>query len=969
MNPKERARDSKRVKKTDKELKASRQAAPGQVDIDHSKLLDLFDRVDKEELRTICFLLRIDYDNLRGEGKKSKARELIIRLENQGRLRELVEVGKREHPNIQWDDVLQTTKKVSPERPRKDYPSPPAPPHNFTGRDAELSALREVLTSSDTPQAIVGMRGVGKTALARQLADQIKDDFPGGVFWADLPANGGDPLAILADWAGLCGRGDYVRDFRTTKARAQAMRGVLDRWGREWGRLLVVLDDVQPDWLKGAQSLQDACPSGTALLLTTCDEELALVLNAVPYPLGVLPLYQALELLATDILAGRGVVEQEPEVARQLAEEVGRLPLALELVGKQAHKRARKQGWRLAELLKQVQDRLIEVKDGVIKDALQIKGQLGLTATFSLSYDALDSDQQRRLFRTLGIFAHAPFAVEHVAAVLGWEKQKTEDELDELVTLSLVQWEQDEKVAEKGRDGEEESTRYTLHSLLRDYAAAQLKVSGEYSATRSAYTDHYLTCARKHKDKYTVLETEHQNLVHTLKQFWERVEEEQATGQYIEMLNHLRGYLLDKGWWLDYRRHAEQAYTVACDLGAWRLAAQQSSEVVDAYSPEGWWDRGDLEVADSWVVKAEEAIDCFERRQNRVSEAAGDWVTSQEKRLDNRDANWWRAYVCRLRGKLAMRRYEYKESRLHFEDGLQLLDESASGSTAITKLLREHLYIFLAKLEMRYNNQDSVDDVRRYDTVLEHLRRALKNAEERGDEENQAVIKITMAELMIWWDEWDGAAQVLDEISTSKFTGRYELSAEHLALQAFVHQHKSKGASNYAKKLELLNTAIENAEESLRRLKRTPTSEYFIHFCDTYLLLAGLHRCRRNVVGCGNEDNRKFNDYLSGAWRLIDVRKTSRGDDVGEFSLDNPDACYERACYEVMAVEDLSASKVDICRLLSDAVLPQPGWYNRAKTDFRLETFQQDKRQWKIFDEMVKEGIKLSPDIIGGRED
>ena len=46
-------------------------------------------RFDLEELRTLCHDLNVDFDNLRGEGKVSKARELVLFMERRDRLDEL----------------------------------------------------------------------------------------------------------------------------------------------------------------------------------------------------------------------------------------------------------------------------------------------------------------------------------------------------------------------------------------------------------------------------------------------------------------------------------------------------------------------------------------------------------------------------------------------------------------------------------------------------------------------------------------------------------------------------------------------------------------------------------------------------------------------------------------------------------------------------------------------------------------
>jgi len=67
-------------------------------------------RYDLEELRTLCFRLSVDYDSLRGEGKMGRARELIQLLDRRGRIPELVEIIKRQYPDVTFDQ--QTTGKT-----------------------------------------------------------------------------------------------------------------------------------------------------------------------------------------------------------------------------------------------------------------------------------------------------------------------------------------------------------------------------------------------------------------------------------------------------------------------------------------------------------------------------------------------------------------------------------------------------------------------------------------------------------------------------------------------------------------------------------------------------------------------------------------------------------------------------------------------------------------------------------------
>jgi hypothetical protein len=65
------------------------------------------DRFSAEELRTLCFDLDVDFDDLRGEGKMTKVRELITYLERRHRIADLVKTGKQIRPDIPWDSIVE----------------------------------------------------------------------------------------------------------------------------------------------------------------------------------------------------------------------------------------------------------------------------------------------------------------------------------------------------------------------------------------------------------------------------------------------------------------------------------------------------------------------------------------------------------------------------------------------------------------------------------------------------------------------------------------------------------------------------------------------------------------------------------------------------------------------------------------------------------------------------------------------
>lgn len=69
----------------------------------------LTERFDESELRTLCFDLGIEYENLPGLGKADKARELVAYSERHDHISDLVRVGKKQRPDIPWAETLETT--------------------------------------------------------------------------------------------------------------------------------------------------------------------------------------------------------------------------------------------------------------------------------------------------------------------------------------------------------------------------------------------------------------------------------------------------------------------------------------------------------------------------------------------------------------------------------------------------------------------------------------------------------------------------------------------------------------------------------------------------------------------------------------------------------------------------------------------------------------------------------------------
>lgn len=114
-----------------------------------------------EELKTLSFDLQIDYEEIAGDTKSSKIRELVVLLQRQDRLHKLVEIASKNRPNVIWPDPgLKTVScpyqgLAAFQETHSQY---------FFGRNAFTSQLFEAIHKQKFT-AIVGPSGSGKSSI------------------------------------------------------------------------------------------------------------------------------------------------------------------------------------------------------------------------------------------------------------------------------------------------------------------------------------------------------------------------------------------------------------------------------------------------------------------------------------------------------------------------------------------------------------------------------------------------------------------------------------------------------------------------------------------------------------------------------------------------------------------------------------------------------------------------------------
>jgi predicted ATPase/DNA-binding CsgD family transcriptional regulator len=341
---------------------------------------------------------------------------------------------------------------------------------SFVGRADELAAV-ERLVRSERLVTLTGAGGAGKTRLAGQVAADLADNWPDGVWWVDLgPVT--EPALVAETTASTIG----VMVEPVGGARRALSLQLRDR------RVLVCLDNCE--------HLLDASAQLAETMLRTCPH--VSVLTTSREPLGVagevvwrVPSLQEEEAVALFVDRASRVrpwftLDATNEAAvRTLCRRLDGIPLAVELAA------AWLRTLTPAQIAAGLDDRF----------ALLVRGPRGaarrqqtLAASMDWSHDLLD-ETDRVVFRRLGVFTGG-FALDAARTVCADGQEGGVAESDVLTALGgLVD---KSLVVVDEREGE---ARYRLLETIRQYAVDKLAAVGEREAASDRHLSYFLGLA------------------------------------------------------------------------------------------------------------------------------------------------------------------------------------------------------------------------------------------------------------------------------------------------------------------------------------------------------------------------------------------------------------------------------------------------------------------------------------------
>jgi transcriptional regulator with XRE-family HTH domain len=341
------------------------------------------------------------------------------------------------------------------EWPLHDPAIPLQPAIHLVGRGRERARLSNRLTAPGTV-ALTGLPGVGKTALAIELAhdQEIQAHFHDGILWGTL---GPEPnmLGLLSRWGAMLGiSSTEMASLSDSEAWAMALHRAIGSRS-----LLVVIDDT---WrVEDAVTLKVGGPNCAHLVTTRFPSIATAVAPGGASSIRELDEDDSMSLLRmlAPMVVGRG--EQK---AHDLIHAVGGLPLALTLMGNYLRMHAYSgQARRIDAALKRLSSaegrfQMSEPRGPVERhSSLPAEAPLSLRSVFATSFGCLD-ERARAALHALAAFAPVPLSFSEEDAQVA--TCCSVEDIDLLYDAGLLQ--------SAGAD------RYVLHPLVADYTRLYL---------------------------------------------------------------------------------------------------------------------------------------------------------------------------------------------------------------------------------------------------------------------------------------------------------------------------------------------------------------------------------------------------------------------------------------------------------------------------------------------------------------
>ena len=430
---------------------------------------------------------------------------------------------------------------------------------SFVGREKEIREVKEALTTHRLV-TLIGPGGTGKTRLSLQVAHELFEHYPDGIWFVEL-APILDPLLVPRTTAIAVG----LRD--------EPQRPVIDMlcdYLRE-KELLIVLDNCEHLVSACAQMADQIMRAAPNVRILASSREALGIAGEATYRVP------SLDLPELDLISVESLTEHEATrlfIARaasalstfsatndnassiaQICRRLDGIPLAIELAA------AKVRVLSVDQLAKRLDDRF-RLLTGGSRTALE--RHQTLRAAIDWGYNLLQPAEQI-VFRRLSVFVdgwtlEAAESVCETETISSVARSDVLPLLEQLINKSFVIKE------ESGNDA-----RYRMLETIKQYANEKLMEAGEGNTLRDHHLDHFLTLAEtaephllrpEQLEWLAQLDTEYQNLRAAFD--WALTKESPAPA--LRLCGALGAFWSLRGYWLEGTKWLSSAFALCTKL-------------------------------------------------------------------------------------------------------------------------------------------------------------------------------------------------------------------------------------------------------------------------------------------------------------------------------------------------------------------------------------------------------------------
>ncbi|KAJ7961785.1 Disease resistance protein (TIR-NBS-LRR class) [Quillaja saponaria] len=257
---------------------------------------------------------------------------------------------------------------------------------------------------------ILGMSGVGKTTIAKAIYNEVRINFKGGSFLANIREVWGQDNGQIRLQEQL-----LTDVFMANKAEIRNVDGgiILLKERLCNRKVLVVLDDVDKwDQLKALCGNRDWFHPGSRIIITTKDEHLLKLLEVdAIYWAREMDETEALEFFSWHAFKERSPKQDFIDLSSKLVKYCGRLPLALEVLGSYLFDRKISEWENTLDKLKIIPDKDVQEKLKISFDDLSDDKMQDIFLDISFFFIGMNRNDVVQILDSCGLFAETGICV------------------------------------------------------------------------------------------------------------------------------------------------------------------------------------------------------------------------------------------------------------------------------------------------------------------------------------------------------------------------------------------------------------------------------------------------------------------------------------------------------------------------------------------------------------------------------